>query len=101
MVEGPPRKDRVLAALCYAGPISVIVYLYAKGDFVKKHRKQALSIFVIQVIGLVVVDLFRPLIGPWVFLGWGVWLFLTGVLQITLAAGALAGKAGELKYLPK
>lgn len=101
MAEGPPRKDRILGALCYAGPICVIVYLYAKSDFVKKHGKQALSIFVIQVIGLVVVDLFRPLIGPWVFLGWGVWLFLTVVLQITLAAGALAGKTGGLKYLPK
>jgi hypothetical protein len=101
MVEGRPRKDRILAALCYAGPICVIVYLYAKSDFVKKHGKQALSVFVIQIIGLVVIDLFRPLIGPWVCLGWGIWLISTVVLQITLAAGALTGKAGELKYLPK
>jgi uncharacterized membrane protein len=95
MAEGPPRKDKILGALCYAGPVCVIVYLYAKSDFVKKHGKQALSIFVIQVVGLVVVDLFRPLIGPWVTLGWGIWLVLTGILQITFAAGVLAGKAGE------
>lgn|GEM_PF-1948460 len=94
MTEGPSRKDRVAAALGYGGPICVIVYLFAGSEFVKKHGKRALSVFVMQVIGLVVVDLFRPLIGPWVFLGWGVWLILTVVLQVILAARALTGKAG-------
>jgi hypothetical protein len=93
VTEGPSRKDRVAAALCYGGPICVIVYLYAGSEFVKKHGRWALSVFVMQVMGLVVVDLFRPLIGPWVLLGWGVWLILTAVLQVTLAAGVLAGKA--------
>jgi hypothetical protein len=94
VTEGPSRKDRVAAALCYGGPVCVVVYLYAGSDFVKKHAKRALSVFVMQIIGLVVVDLFRPLIGPWVFLGWGVWLILTAVLQVTLAARALTRKAG-------
>jgi hypothetical protein len=101
MTDDPPRKDRVLAALGYAGPICVFVYLYAKNDFAKKHGKQGLSVLVLQVVGFVVIDLFRPVIGQWVYLGWGVWLFLTAVLQIALAVGALAGKAGEFKYIPK
>ncbi|UCE26447.1 MAG: hypothetical protein JSW52_08840 [Candidatus Coatesbacteria bacterium] len=101
MADGPPRKDKVFAALCYAGPLCVIIYLYAKSDFVKTHGKQALSVFVVQVIGLVVADLFRPLIGPRVYVVWAVWFVLTAVLQVALAARALTGKAGVLKYLPE
>jgi hypothetical protein len=75
--------------------------LYAKSDFVRRHGRQALSIFVLQVVGLVVIDLFRPLVGAWVYVGWGIYLVLTFVLQAVLAAGALTGRAGELRYIPK
>lgn len=101
MADGPPKRDRMLAALAYAGPICVFVYLYAKSDFAGKHAKQGLSVFVLQVVGLIVIDLLRPVIGNWIYAGWAVWLAVTAVFQTLLAARALAGKAGEFKYLPK
>ena len=96
-----PLNERAAAAVSYIGPVSIIVYLYAVPGFVRRHGRQALTVFVLQVAGCVVVDLFRPVIGAWVYVGWAVFLAVTIGLQVWLAADAFAGREGELAYMTK
>ncbi|HEY9584116.1 MAG TPA: DUF4870 domain-containing protein [Candidatus Paceibacterota bacterium] len=57
-----PKKNTLMAALAYIGPLVIVSFIVAKDDpFVKFHIKQGLVLFVIEVIVWILGMMFYPL----------------------------------------
>lgn len=92
--------ERIAGTLSYLGPVSIIVYMYARSQFVSAHGRQGPSVFVLQVVGCLVICLFTGPGGLWVWAAMALYLILTVGLQVRLAVQAALGKAVKPGFVP-
>lgn len=96
------KDGKILAALSYIGPLSIIIFLFSNNKYVIFHSKQSLRLFLIYIIPLIIFSLISRFINilwrPMDIIS-SIVLIVAILLSIQGIQNALSHKAEELPFI--
>lgn len=104
-------EDKVLAAISYLGPLSILSFFVGKTPFVKFHAKQGIVLFLVVVVIRIALSVLTMVFG-WNYgygygmMGWGmmgggfIGSALSVAIFIAVIAGIIKAMSGEQWHMP-